>query len=170
MVERRTKEQLKYTYLHLFVNRQSKNSLVDVVLLTQIRIHGNNTGYNFDIFGLCLWNRFCTWIQWMKLQFLEKICYNKRGSFVLLHKFWDTSVLFDIKEFLKNLLHIMDLCFQVVVKEVLLITMLTVKTYLQLISIRSKDYWQSTSIKHSFLLIMTIKITVIMIAIIIISC
>ena len=26
-------------------------------------------------------------IQWMKLQFLEKICYNKRGSFVLLHKF-----------------------------------------------------------------------------------
>ena len=44
----------------------------------------------------------------------------------------------------------MDLCFQVVVKEVLLITMLTVKTYLQLISIRSKDYLQFTSIKHSF--------------------
>ena len=34
MVERRTREQLKYTYLHLFVNRQSKNSLADVVLLT----------------------------------------------------------------------------------------------------------------------------------------
>ena len=46
---------------------------------------------------------------------------------------------FDIKEFLKNLLHIMDLCFQVVVKEVLLITMQTVKTYFQLIRIRSKD-------------------------------
>ena len=75
-----------------------------------------------------------------------------------------------LKEFLKNLLHIMGLCFQVVVKEVLLITMLTVKTYLQLISIRSKDYLQFTSIKHSFQLIMTIKITVIMIAIIIISC
>ena len=75
---------------------------------------------------------------------------------------------FDIKEFLKNLLHIMDLCFQVVVKEVLLITMLTIKTYLQLITIRSKDYLQFTSIKHSFQLIMTIKITVIMIAIIII--
>ena len=42
---------------------------------------------------------------------------------------------FDIKEFLKKLLHIMDLCFQVVVKEVLLITMLTIKTYLQLITI-----------------------------------
>ena len=72
---------------------------------------------------------------------------------------------FDIKEFLKNLLHIMDLCFQVVVKEVLLITMLTIKTYLQLITIRSKDYLQFTSIKHSFQLIMTIKITVIMISI-----
>ena len=72
---------------------------------------------------------------------------------------------YDIKEFLKNLLHIMDLCFQVVVKEVLLITMLTVKTYLQLISIRSKDYLQFTSIKHSFQLIMTIKITVIMMSI-----
>ena len=96
MVER-TREQLKYTYLHLFVNRQSKNSLADVVLLTQIRNHGGTTGCNFDIFGLCLWNRFFL-VQsnafWMKLQFLEKICYNKRGSFVLLHKFWDTSVLF----------------------------------------------------------------------------
>ena len=64
----------------------------------------------------------------------------------------------------------MDLCFQVVVKEVLLITMLTVKTFLQLITIRSKDYLQFTSIEHSFQLTMTIKITVIMIAIIIISC
>ena len=53
MVER-TREQLKYTYLHLFVNRQSKNSLADVVLLTQIRNHGGTTGCNFDIFGLCL--------------------------------------------------------------------------------------------------------------------
>ena len=59
----------------------------------------------------------------------------------------------------------MDLCFQVVVKEVLLITMLTIKTYLQLITIRSKDCLQFTSIKHSFQLIMTIKITVIMISI-----
>ena len=59
----------------------------------------------------------------------------------------------------------MDLRFQVVVKEVLLITMLTIKTYLQLISIRSKEYLQFTSIKHSFSLIMTIKITVIMISI-----
>ena len=41
-------------HLHLFVNRKSKNSLVDVVLLTQIRNHGNNTGCNFDIFDLCL--------------------------------------------------------------------------------------------------------------------
>ena len=49
MVERR-REQLKYTYLHLFVNRQSKNSLADVVLLTQIRNHGGTTGCNFDIF------------------------------------------------------------------------------------------------------------------------
>ena len=59
----------------------------------------------------------------------------------------------------------MDLCFQVVVKEVLLITMLTIKTYLQLNTIRSKEYLQFTSIKHSFQLIMTIKITVIMISI-----
>ena len=59
----------------------------------------------------------------------------------------------------------MDLCSQVVVKEVLLITMLTIKTYLQLITIRSKDYLQFISIKHSFQLIMTIKITVIMISI-----
>ena len=72
---------------------------------------------------------------------------------------------FDIKEFLKKLLHIIDLCSQVVVKEVLLITMLTIKTYLQLISIRSKEYLQFTSIKHSFQLIMIIKITVIMISI-----
>ena len=36
----------------------------------------------------------------------------------------------------------MDLCFEVVVKEVLLITMLTIKTYLQLITIRSKEYLQ----------------------------
>ena len=57
----------------------------------------------------------------------------------------------------------MDLCFEVVVKEVLLITMLTIKTYLQLITIRSKDYLQFTSIIHSFQLIMTIKIAVIMI-------
>ena len=45
---------LEYTYLHLFVNRQSKNSLADVVLLTQIRNHGGTTGCNFDIFGLSL--------------------------------------------------------------------------------------------------------------------
>ena len=54
MVERRTREQLKYTYLHLFVNRQSKNSLADVVLLTQIRNHGGTEGCNFGIFGRCL--------------------------------------------------------------------------------------------------------------------
>ena len=57
---------------------------------------------------------------------------------------------FDIKEFLKKLLHIIDLCSQVVVKEVLLITILTIKTYLQLITIRSKDYLQFISIRHSF--------------------
>ena len=73
---------------------------------------------------------------------------------------------FDIKEFLKKLLHIIDLCSQVVVKEVLLITILTIKTYLQLITIRSKDYLQFISIKHSFQLIITIKITMIMIMII----
>ena len=52
MVER-TREKLKYTYLRLFVNRQSlgKNSLADVVLLTQIRNHGRTIGCNFDIFG-----------------------------------------------------------------------------------------------------------------------
>ena len=84
---------------------------------------------------------------------------------------------FDIKEFLKKLLHIIDLCSQVVVKEVLLITILTIKTYLQLITIRSKDYLQFISIRHSFQLIITIKITMIMIIsiiiiiiIIIISC
>ena len=80
---------------------------------------------------------------------------------------------FDIKEFLKTLLHTIDLCSQVVVKEVSLITILTIKTYLQLITIRSKDYLQFISIKHSFQLIITIKITMIMIIsiiIIIISC
>ena len=81
---------------------------------------------------------------------------------------------FDIKEFLKKLLHIIDLCSQVVVKEVLLITILTIKTYFSLITIRSKDYLQFISIKHSFQLIITIKITMIMIIsiiiIIIISC
>ena len=35
---------------------------------------------------------------------------------------------FDIEEFLKHVLHFMDLGFQVVVKEVLLITMLNMKT------------------------------------------
>ena len=84
---------------------------------------------------------------------------------------------FDIKEFLQKLLHIIDLCSQVVVKEVLFITILTIKTYLQLITIRSKDYLQFISIRHSFQLIITIKITMIMIIsiiiiiiIIIISC
>ena len=82
---------------------------------------------------------------------------------------------FDIKEFLKKLLHIIDLCSQVVVKEVLT-TILTIKTYFSLITIRSKDYLQFISIKHSFQLIITIKITMIMIIsiiiiiIIIISC
>ena len=50
MVERRGSN-LKYTYLHLFVNRQSKNSLADVVLLSQIRNHGGTEGCNVDIFG-----------------------------------------------------------------------------------------------------------------------
>ena len=78
---------------------------------------------------------------------------------------------FDIKEFLKKLLHIIDLCSQVVVKEVLLITILTIKTYFSLITIRSKDYLQFISIKHSFQLIITIKITIMIISIIIIiSC
>ena len=58
----------------------------------------------------------------------------------------------------------MDLCSQVVVEEVF-ITMLTIKTYLQLISIWSNDYLQFISIKHSFQLIMTIIITMIMIII-----
>ena len=78
---------------------------------------------------------------------------------------------FDIREFLKKLLHIIDLCSQVVVKEVLLITILTIKTYFSLITIRSKDYLQFISIKHSFQLIITIKITIMIISIIIIiSC
>ena len=51
MVER-TRKQLKYTYLHPFVNRQSKNSLADVVLLIQNRNHGGTAGCNFHIFGL----------------------------------------------------------------------------------------------------------------------
>ena len=48
--------------------------------------------------------------------------------------------------------------------------MLTIKTYLQLISItiRSNDYLQFISIKHSFQLIMTVIVTMIMIIIIII--
>ena len=45
---------IKVHFMHLFVNRQSKNSLADFVLLTQIRNHGGTTGSNFDIFGLCL--------------------------------------------------------------------------------------------------------------------
>ena len=57
------------------------------------------------------------------------VSYNKRGSFVLLHKFKIRQSFFDIKEFLKKLLRIMDPCSQVVVKEVSLITMLRVKTY-----------------------------------------
>ena len=91
---------------------------------------------------------------------------------------------FDVKEFLQKLLHIIDLCSQVVVKEVLLITILTIRTYFSLITIRSKDYLQFISIKtfrlnilfSSFQLIITIKITMIMIIsiiiiiIIIISC
>ena len=70
----------------------------------------------------------------------------------------------------------MDLCSQAVVEELLLITMLTIKTYLQLISItiRSNDYLQFISIKHSFQLIMTVIVTMIMIIIsiiiIIITC
>ena len=75
---------------------------------------------------------------------------------------------FDIKKFVKKLLHIIDLCSQVVVKEVLLITILTIKTYLSLITIRSKDYLEFISIKHSFQLIITMKITRIMIISIII--
>ena len=149
MVER-TRKQLKYTYLHPFANRQSKNSLAEVVLLIQIRNHGGTAGCNSDIFGLCLYEAGFS---------VQKI----RQSF------------FDIKEFLKKLLHIIDLCSQVVVKEVLLTTILTIKTYFSLITIRSKDYLQFISIKHSFQLIITIKITMIMIIsiiiiIIIISC
>ena len=45
---------IKVHFMHLFVNRQSKNSLADVVLLIQIRNHGGTTDRNFDIFGLCL--------------------------------------------------------------------------------------------------------------------
>ena len=86
-------------------------------------------------------------------------------SFKVRHSF------FDIKELQENLLHIMDLCSQVVDKEVLLITMLTIKTYLQLITVRSKDYLQFISLKHSFQLVKTIKIKMIMIiSMIIISC
>ena len=61
----------------------------------------------------------------------------------------------------------MDLCSQAVVEELLLITMLTIITYLQLISItiRSNDYLQFISIKHSFQLIMTVIVTMIMIII-----
>ena len=44
-----TREQLKYTYLHVFDNRKSKTSLADVELLTQSRNHGGTTGCNFDI-------------------------------------------------------------------------------------------------------------------------
>ena len=54
---------IKVHFMHLFVNRQSKNSLADFVLLTQIRNHGGTTSCNFDIFGLCLWNRYFSSIQ-----------------------------------------------------------------------------------------------------------
>ena len=69
----------------------------------------------------------------------------------------------------------MDLCSQAVVEELLLITMLTFKTYLQLISItiQSNNYLQFISMKHSFQLIMTVIVTMIMIIIsiiIIITC
>ena len=78
------------------------------------------------------------------------VCYNKRGFFVCYISLKIRQSFFDIKEFLKNFLHIMDLCFQVVVKEALLITMLTIRTYLQLITIRSKDYLQFTSLNILF--------------------
>ena len=42
-------------HLLALVNRQSKNSLAEVVLLIQIRNHGGTAGCNFDIFGLCLY-------------------------------------------------------------------------------------------------------------------
>ena len=48
-------EAIKVHLLSPFVNRQSKNSLAEVVLLIQIRNHGGTAGCNFDIFGLCLY-------------------------------------------------------------------------------------------------------------------
>ena len=59
MVER-TREQLKYTYLQLFVNGQSKNSLADVVLLTQIRNHGGT--FTFLAFAY----ETVSWVQFLK--------------------------------------------------------------------------------------------------------
>ena len=164
MVER-TREQLKCTYLHLFVNRQSINSLADVVLSTQIRNHAGTTSCNFDIFGLCLWNWFLVQSNGWSYSFFTKFAIINEAPLFCYVSFKIRQSCFDIKEFLKNLLHFMDLCSQV-----LLITTLTIRTYLQLITMRSKDYLQFISIKLSFQLIMTIKITMIMIISIIISC
>ena len=99
----------------------------------------------------------------MKLQFLEQFAIiNEAPLFGYISFKIRFKTFFDIKEFLILFVHIMDLCSQVVVEEVF-ITMLIIKTYLQLISIRSNDYLQFISIKHSFKLIMTIIITMIMI-------
>ena len=121
--------------------------------------------YSYTTGCLCLWNRFLVQSSGWSYSFLRKFAIINEAFLFCYISFKIRQSFFDIKEFLKNLLHIMDLCFQVVVKEVLLITMLTIKTYLQLITIRSKEYLQFTSIKHSFQLIMTIKITVIMMSI-----
>ena len=167
MVER-TRKQLKYTYLHPFVNRQSKNSLADVVLLIQIEIMVALQTAIWTFLGFANEADFLVQSNGWSYSFLRKFSIINEAPLLCYISFKKRQSFFDTKGFLKNLLHIMDFCSQVVVKEVLLITMLTIKTYLQLITIRSKDYLQFISIKHSFQLIITIKITMIMIILIII--
>ena len=82
-----TRDQLKYTYLHLFVNRQSKNSLADLCYWLRLEIMVALQAAILTFLAFAYETDFFSSIQWMKLQFLKKIYYNKRGSFVLLHKF-----------------------------------------------------------------------------------
>ena len=96
MVER-TREQLKYTYLHLFVNRQSKNSLADVVLLTQIRNHGGT----FTFLAFAYETDFFSPIQWMNLQFPKKIAMINE-ALLFCYSFEIRQSFFDNKEFLKK--------------------------------------------------------------------
>ena len=94
---------IKVHFMHLFVNRQSKNSLADFVLLTQIRNHGGTTGCNFDIFGLCLWNRFfLVQFNGWSYSFLRKFALINEDLLFCYISFKLRQSFFDNKEFLEK--------------------------------------------------------------------